>query len=291
MTIISRDYIDEVDHLMVMDFLRKTFAETGSLENWLPPRFENNSREMDFGIRLWEDEGKLVGFVVPEDPLIYFIQLHPDYFWLYDLMVEWIEVFSRNAWGAEKTLKIIEADNNQSKPKFLSNHGYKRDGIYGIFRVRDVDTPIPDYPLPQGFSVRSVTPDDFDEIAKCIRQVFGHGDWFTRDILEKTASASFYQPPLDLVVLNKTGKIVSFCTFRIDLPSGVTELEPMGTLQEYRGLGIGRALLCEGFRRLSKFNPTLLYIGGAANNPAANRLYELTDFKKEFNLYKWEKIL
>lgn len=291
MTIISRDYRDEVDHIRVMDFLRKTFAETGSLENWLPPRFENNSREMDFGIRLWEDKGGLVGFVVPEDPLIYFIQLHSDYFWLYDYMVEWVEIFSRNTWGIEKTLKIIEVTSNQSKTKVLHDNGFTRGRIYGIFRVRNIDAPIPNYTLPQGFSVRSVTPDDFDEIARCIRQVFGHGDWFTRDILEKTASASFYQPQLDLVILNKTGKIVSFCTFRIDLPSGVTELEPMGTLQKYRGLGIGRGLLCEGFRRLSKFNPTLLYIGGAANNPAANRLYELTDFKKVFDLYQWEKII
>jgi ribosomal protein S18 acetylase RimI-like enzyme len=291
MTIVSRDYRDEVDHLRVMNFLRNTFAETDSFENWLPPRFENNSREMDFGIRLWEDEDKIVGFVVPEEPLIYFIQLHSDYIWVYDNMVEWIEVFSRNTWGAEKTLKIIEVTSNQSKTKVLHDNGFTRGRIYGIFRVRNIDAPIPDYTLPQGFSVRSVTPDDFDEIARCIRRVFGHGDWFTRDILEKTASASFYQPQLDLVVLNKTGKIVSFCTFRIDLPSGVTELEPMGTLQEYRGLGIGRALLCEGFRRLSKFNPTLLYIGGAANNPAANRLYELTDFKKIFDLYQWEKII
>ena len=118
MTIVSRDYRDEVDHLGVMDFLRKAFAETGSLENWLPPRFENNSREMDFGIRLWEDEDEIVGFVVPEEPLIYFIQLHSDYIWLYDNMVEWIEVFSRNTWGAEKTLKIIEVTSNQSKQKF-----------------------------------------------------------------------------------------------------------------------------------------------------------------------------
>ena len=150
MTIISRDYRDEVNHLGVMDFLRKAFAETGSLENWLLPRFENNSREMYFGIRLWEDEDKIVGFVVPEEPLIYFIQLHSDNLWLYDNMVEWIEVFSRNTWGIEKTLKIIEVANNPSKTKVLHDKGFTKSRIYGIFRVRDIDAPIPDYKLPQG---------------------------------------------------------------------------------------------------------------------------------------------
>ncbi|MBE0633183.1 GNAT family N-acetyltransferase, partial [Candidatus Bathyarchaeota archaeon] len=112
-----------------------------------------------------------------------------------------------------------------------------------------------------------------------------------REVLEELAGASFYNPDLDLVAVDEAGKIVSFCTFRVDVPSGTTELEPMGTLAEYRGLKIGRALLCEGFRRLNKYNTSLLYIGGAANNPAANRLYELTGFTTRFDMYRWVKLI
>ena len=288
----SRAYSNELDHPRVMAFLRDTYAKTGSLENWLPPRFENNSRSMDHGIHLWECDGELVGLVVPESPLVYFVQLHPDYQRLYDEMVEWIEEYSRAAWGKEDALlKIIEMEGNHEKERILKEHGFKQGGIYGVFRIRDLESPIPDYSLPEGFKVRSATPDDFDEIAACIRQVFGHGDWFTREILETLASASFYNPDLDLVIVDDAGKIVSFCTFRLDPISRVTELEPMGTLAEYRSMGIGRALLCEGFTRLRKYNPTLLYIGGAANTPAANRLYELTGFTQRLDLYRWEKPL
>jgi len=104
-------------------------------------------------------------------------------------------------------------------------------------------------------------------------------------------SASFYKPDLDLVVVDEDGKIVSFCTFRLDAPSGITELEPMGTLPDYRARGIGRALICEGFRRLRKYKPTLLYIGGVANTHEANRLYELSEFTRRADLYRWEKPL
>ena len=90
-------------------------------------------------------------------------------------------------------------------------------------------------------------------------------------------------------ILRARGKIVSFCTFRLDAPSGLTELEPMGT--RARNKGIGRAILVEGFRRLQKYNPSLLYIGGAANKPPANRLYELTGFTERYDLIRWEKIL
>lgn len=292
MVVESKAYHNETDHIRVMEFLRATYAETGSLENWLPPRFENNSRSMDPGILLWEDDGKLVGLVIPEESLVYFVQLHPGYLWLYDEMVNWIEKYSRANWGKkDAVLKVIEMEGNPEKEKTLQEHGFTRGRIYGIFRIRDIDAAIPDYELPDGFSVRSVSPDDFDEIACCIRQVFGHGEWFNREILETLASASFYNPDLDLVVVDKQGKIVSFCTFRLDPLSRVTELEPMGTLPDYRSMGIGRALLCEGFRRLKTYNPSILYIGGAANNPAANRLYELTGFTQRIDLYRWEKPL
>ena len=288
---VSRAYRDEADHGRVMGFLRDTYAETGGLENWLPPRFENNSREMDSWIRVWEHDGEIVGLVVPEKPFQYFIQLHPRYKHLYDEMVRWIEKHSRSIGDEGVKLSIIELEGIPAREDALRRRGFSKEGVYGIFRLRDVDAPIPDYKIPNGFSISSARPTDFDEIASCIRQVFGHGDWFTRDILEELASASFYNPDLDLVAVDESGKIVSFCTFRVDPPSRTTELEPMGTLAEYRGRGIGRALLCEGFRRLRKYNPSLLYIGGAANNPAANRLYELTGFTQRIDMYRWVKVI
>lgn len=294
MSVVSREYSDDRDHARVMDFLRETFAETGSLENWLPPRFDNNGRDMDPGIRVWEYDGEIVGLAIPERPLTYFNQLHPDQMGLYGEMVEWIEEHSRvnRSEPVEVKLSIVELEGNSEKERVLRDHGFTRGRIYGIFRIRDVDAPVPDYRLPEGFAVRSVVPEkDFDEIARCVRQVFGHGEWFTREILEENARKSFYRQDLDLVVVDEHGKIVSFCTFRLDSPSGITELEPMGTLAEYRSMGIGRALLCEGFRRLIKYDPSLLYIGGAANTPAANRLYEVTGFTERLDLYRWEKLI
>jgi len=292
MSVVSREYSDDHDHARVMGFLRETYAETGSLENWLPPRFENNGRDMDPGIRVWERDGEIVSLAIPERPLRYFVQLHPYHMGLYGEIVEWVVEYCRGNRGeeAEVGLSLIELEGNSEKERVLRDHGFTRGGIYGIFRIRDVGAPIPDYRLPRGFAVRSVVPEkDFDEIASCVRQVFGHGEWFTREILEEIAGKSIYRPDLDLVVVDEGGKIVSFCTFRLDAPSGITELEPMGTLADYRSRGIGRALLCEGFRRLSGYNASLLYIGGAANTPAANRLYEVTGFTERYDLYRWEK--
>jgi len=87
------------------------------------------------------------------------------------------------------------------------------------------------------------------------------------------------------------GSIASFCTFRVDPQSRVTELEPMGTLPEHRGKGLAKAILTEVFRRLAGYDPSLLYIGGAANTPEANRLYEATGFTERNDYYYWQKTI
>ncbi len=289
MAVTSRVYNDKQDHQLVMEFLRDLYAETGGFENWLPTRFENNSRSMDPGIHLWFDGESLVGLVVPDSPLLYYVMVHPRYIELYSEMVTWLEDYSRSNWDG--SLKLIEMDGEKEREKVLEERGYIRDKVSGIFRVRALDSSIPDYRMPEGFHARSVTPDDFDELALCVRKVFGHGEWFNRGIMDEIAAASFYHPDLDLVAVDETGKIASFCTFRLDPPTGLTELEPMATMDEYRSRGIGRALLCEGFRRLTKYNPSMLYIGEAANTPPANRLYELTGFTERYDMIRWVKTL
>jgi predicted N-acetyltransferase YhbS len=289
MTITSKTYDNGEHHDKVMSFLRKTFTETHRLENWLPPRFENNSRDMDPGIHLWMDEEDLIGLAIPESPQVYFCSLHSRYADVYSEMITWIERYTEATEDKSKKLTVVELEGVNEREQLLLDKGFTRGSVYGILRIRDTSKPIPHYTVPPSFSIRSATIDDYDELAGCVRQVFGHGEWFTRDVLITLSNASFYKPDLDLVAVDESGKIVSFCTFRLDSPSGITELEPMGTLSDYRNKGIGWALICEGLRRLNRYHPSLIYIGGAADMPAANRLYEVTGFAVKYNLYRWEK--
>jgi ribosomal protein S18 acetylase RimI-like enzyme len=188
-------------------------------------------------------------------------------------------------------LSVIALEGNPAREGALRRRGFEKGARYGILRLRDLDAPAPRYRAPDGFEVRSIHPRDFEEIARGIRAVFGHGEWFTRDVLEETSRASFYHEDLDLVAVDPEGRIASFCTFRLDAQSGVTELEPMGTLPGYRRRDLAKALLSEGFRRLERYDPTLIYIGGAADNPAANRLYEVTGFTERYDYYYWNKML
>ena len=174
----------------------------------------------------------------------------------------------------------------------LRERGFERGPVYGILRVRDLNAPIPDAPVPEGFTIRSVRGrEDYEKLAANIRTVFGHGEWFTADTLEGIARGSFYIRDLDLVAEAPDGAIASFCTFRVDPVSRATELEPMGTHPDYRGLGLAKSLIFEGVRRLQRYDPLLLYIDGAADNPGANRLYEATGFVKKGTYFYWSKMI
>ena len=294
MPVVSREYDAELDFQRVMGFLRGSFAETGSLHNWLPPRFENSRAEVATGTRLWEEVGgpepRIVAVANPESRFLYFIQMDPEYAHLEGEVVEWIVDYCTSQKPSCEGLKIsiVALEGNPAREAALREQGFERGRVYGIFRLRDVDAPIPDFSLPDGYVIRSVRPEeDFDRIAAAIRVVFGHGEWFTAEVLQGLSRASFYLGDLDLVVVAPNGGIASFCTFRMDPQSRVTELEPMGTLPEHRGMGLAKAILVEGFRRLAKYDPTLLYIGGAADTPEANRLYEVTGFTERYDYYHW----
>ena len=53
-----------------MEFLREVYIETGSLQNWLPPRFENSAKGNEADTRIWETRsGRIVGALTPEEKL------------------------------------------------------------------------------------------------------------------------------------------------------------------------------------------------------------------------------
>jgi len=297
MAIFSRDYTPN-DFDAVMSFLRDIYAETGSFDNWLPPHLENSQRDLFPGTRIWEESRpsqRIVAVANPERKFLYFIQVHPDNIFIMPEIVGWIEDYC----AAEKPdpdeelqVSIVTLEGTLYKETVLSERGFEKGRVYGVLRTRDVNALIPDYQLPEGYSIRSVIPEtDFPRLVEAIMIVFGHGESFNVEVLEWLSKRSFYVPELDLVVVAPDRSIASFCTFRVDPPSRVVELEPMGTLPGHRRRGLAKAIIAEGLRRLRKHDPSLLYLGGAADTPEANRLYEVTGYSGSLRYYYWHKTI
>jgi predicted N-acetyltransferase YhbS len=283
-----------------MKFLAELYEKTKSYENWFPDRFENSSDTREDGIRIWEiihdtittPKRNIVALTTRDSPRDFFLHVDPNYRHVEREMIEWIEQHFRGMKKEEnkrEKLKIDILEGNAQREALLTELGYKNEQIYGYYRIRDGNSPIPDHECPENFEIRTIERADYNQLALLIRRVFGHGEWFTAEVLEWIASCSFYREELDLVAVTTDGTIASFCTFRLDPNSKIISLEPMGTNPDFRRLGLGKALLTEGIKRSMKHDPPFFYIDGAANTPAANRLYEITGFTEKYAINSWMK--
>ncbi|MFW9890291.1 MAG: hypothetical protein ACFFER_19085 [Candidatus Thorarchaeota archaeon] len=73
--------------------------------------------------------------------------------------------------------------------------------------------------------------------------------------------------------------------------SRIAELEPVGTHPYHRNLGLRRAVICEGLKRLEKYKPSAMVIIGAAPPEGAMRLYESVGFVNEGACHFWARPL
>lgn len=296
----SRPYNKNVDFTRIMRFLGDLFETTKSYENWFPDRFENSSDAHEDGIRIWEivnnsltpPSKEIIALTTRDSPKDYFLQVNPTYRNIERDMIEWIEQHFREKDSNDvEKVKINILEGNEERERLLAELGYKNDAIYGYYRIRTGDTPIPSFNCPEDFKIRTLKRSDYEQLALLIRRVFGHGEFFTAEVLEWIAGCSFYNGELDLVIVDPEGIIASFCTFRMDPHSRIISLEPMGTNPDFRGLGLGKALMIEGIKRSMKYDPPFFYIDGAANTPAANRLYDVTGFTEKYAINSWVKRL
>jgi GNAT superfamily N-acetyltransferase len=305
MTLANRGYTDE-DFQSVVKFLCEAFEKTGSYQNWFPDRFENSlvgldgeSRTRD--IRLWEEVKdtalrqikRIVGLVNQEAPSHFFIQIDSTYSFLERDMLFWIEEHfakKKREQGAKEKLHIHTIEGNSARESLLSELGYQKGKTYGYLRLRPSCLSIPEFAIPEGYEVRPIRGEsEYDQLAAVTRLVFGHGEAFNSELYKWIANCSFYRQDLDLVAVAPDGTFASFCTFRMDPVSRVTSLEPMGTHPTHRGKGLAKVLISEGLRCSMKYNPTLFYIGGAADTPAANRLYDSVGFTRKLAEDCWYK--
>jgi mycothiol synthase len=304
--IVARSYSSDRDLTLVMRFLYETFRQSASYENWFPDRFENSLAfrapdQWARHIRVWErvdDETRsskkeIVAVVNPEgSPSNYFLQVNPSYDFLESEMLGWIEAHfcdvKKDSAGKEKLIVHVP-EGNSRRESLLTQMGYQKDGVSGLLRMRAVDQSIPESVCPEGYEIRAVSEADYGQLAAMVRLVFGHGEWFDAEVYESITRCSFYLQDLDLVAVAGDGTFASFCTFRVDPLSKITNLEPMGTHPDHRRRGLAKALIFEGLRRSMRYHPSLFYIGGAADTAAANRLYDSTGYTEKRAYYAWCK--
>lgn len=286
-TVTQRAYRGDEDFMRVRKFLIDTYALYQRPCNWLIDRWNfcryhvlpihtyysiryfgvpvgtapPHRDELPFWertIAIWEDSaGEIVGVVHSEneEPGEAWIQIHPDYTFLYDDMITYIEAHLAS-WFDDVGYVKLYVDEGSTLEDVAGARGYRRLSASRTPHLEYVLTDLPAPDLPAGFHIKSVAEeDDVDRRRSAKALAFGGYynpvDWPPASAFREMQRAPDYRKDLDLFVTAPSGEYTAFCTVWLDEQNRYGNLEPVGTHVEYRNLGLAKSLLREAFRRMA----------------------------------------
>ncbi len=314
----ERTYRDETDLTAIADLTNLCYkadqidsylAVSELLEDFNAPNFDVNR-----DLRLWEDEqGYLLATASlwhpePGDELSCGLgfSIHPEIrgSGIEAQIVQWAEARVQEIGQEFKgVVKLNSAARSHLHDRFALLEQYGFSWCRTFKRLsRSLVEPIPTVPLPDGFTIRAVNPaQDGAAWVEMFNQTFvDHWNHhpMTVERFDYHVAQSTYNPELDLVAIASDGSMAAFCSNLI-FPEENAQLGRqegwvglLGTRRGYRRLGLGRAMLLEGLRRLQAAGMDTALIGVDSQNPnQAYRLYEEVGFQLLFESMVYAKVI
>jgi ribosomal protein S18 acetylase RimI-like enzyme len=93
---------------------------------------------------------------------------------------------------------------------------------------------------------------------------------------------------LNLVAVAPDAAFASLAIAWLDEANQIGMFEPVGTHPEHRRLGLARAVLCEGLRRLRALGASMAYVGCGTGEDVAG-LYRSAGFTEFDEEHQWQK--
>jgi mycothiol synthase len=285
----SRPYGGEADLVLIMAFLSSATATMPAGAYWHPGdavwgMCQNTVFDARREVRLWEDDGELVGFGWLEEPDGVVMQVHPRLRGsglLEEEMLEWAASQTRAVYGeqAEDELWTRVAEDDPRLAELLVELGFERDPDHALQMSRGLNAPIAGCAPPGGWIVREVGGEkEWEKRVEMHREVW-HPSKVTLEAYRRLRSAPGYDPRLDLVAVDPDGTFGSYCICWFDPHSRTGLFEPVGTRPAHRGKGLGKAVMQEGLRRLRERGAHTAFVIAVHDNEAARNLYESVGFE------------
>jgi len=181
----------------------------------------------------------------------------------------------------EKICRLWISQGDEISIDHFLKSGFKRSEEEVVYMTHPLDEPIPAPAMPKGFDVRSMMGEQ-DVLARASVQYAGYAseapfEKYLQRYLDFMRS-SVYDPALDIVTVCPDGRFGSFCIVWTDPVNGVGLVEPVGTHPEFRGKGLGKAVVYAGLRRLQERGMHTAILCTSENNIPAVKLYESIGF-------------
>ncbi|CAN5377023.1 hypothetical protein BH10CHL1_BH10CHL1_09050 [soil metagenome] len=284
MMFIKRPFVGPADFPAIMALTAQAPVEQCSVTA-LPYQLSSWAFDTPDNVGLWTDEtGRLVGFAVLQVP---FGNLH------YALQPSGaVDALEANLWawvalraqqiaqqsGRSFTFSINVAEPLTATIARLHPLGFTRQDPGRVLLKRDLNEIVDAPQLPAGFQLRHLRGEDEVEAATALLAAAFNITTVTVEWRRRILQRTEYIPELDVVVVAPDRRFAAFCLCWLHPDGAIGQIEPIGTHPEFQRLGLGRAALLEGLRRLQARRATLAYVGTSAGNFRSLGMYRSVGF-------------
>jgi len=293
----------QADALLLRQFLIDSYSLAGREFDWEPRRWEGmfwtvaEAQLADpgwgAGVRLWQaTDGSVVAAAIPDGPGDLALQVDPRHRWLEDDVLDWAEHhLARVDDAGARVLDVWAFDWDADRRDRLIARGYVPvPGWSWQNRRRRTSRAVEPRSLPAGYGLRSVDDSlaDARRWVEATNAVFGHSTP-VESYCSFLRSPSF-DPQLHIVVEGLDGSVAAFAGFTVDGANRVATLEPVGTREGHRRLGLAQAAINEGLQRVARRGVEMVHVAnwGSAD---AGHLYGSLGFEHYATQAAWRKVV
>ena len=292
MKIIQRAYAGAVDQQPMMALAHVRPADNLHVVDQ-PYRFSSWALDEPDNVQLWVDEQEqVVAWVVMQTPFWSIdYACHPSVSdEVHPQLLAWADQRARQLVGSdfgrpmwfvnvfveqEQRIRDLEAAGFASQAHVAENPWSK------VLMQQTVPTIEAKQTLPEGFVIRALAGKDEVQAYVDLHQTTFDSRNMRVEWRARTLQQPAYRPDLDLVVVAPEGRLAAFCVCWLHQgANGISgQIEPMGVHPDFQKLGLGRALLSEGLRRLYANGAQQIFVETDNYRDAAFALYESVGFR------------
>jgi GNAT superfamily N-acetyltransferase len=282
----------EDDFWRARNFLREVFLLNDRLEHsWNVARLDywrwhiiktcNIIESVEKGMALWENaDGKIVATLNHNGGSELRLHVHPQFCSAeleHEMLAYAEENFFATANDGRRYVYLPIFEDDTTRQEIVESRGFQKRPGWGHHYRRDLDSPIPDAPIPTGYTIRSMGgAEEYPSRSWASWRAFhndepdsnydGDYSWYAN-----VQSAPLYRRDLDMVAAAPDGNIAAFCTCFYDdyTRSAVTVV--VGVANEHWRRGLGKGVMTEALRRLQAMGCTRVF--STAHEEPADALY------------------
>lgn len=262
---ITEDYHEVREFLVKLGYTEFTYARW----DWMATHgYLDKSAVRKIG--LWEAEGELVGVATFDCQLgDAFCLTLPEYSFQKEEML----LYATENLAKEGDFRVVISDHDLAFQDIAAGLGFiatQKKESDAIFYLERSSTA---YDLPTGFHITSLQETyDLYQYRRVLWKGFNHelngeGEFLFSEAVKQEAELEMKRPHVDLslkvAVVAPDGNFVSYCGMWYEPKAGFAVIEPVATDPDYRRMGLGKAAVLEGIRRVGALGAKAALVGSS----------------------------